>query len=238
MIDPGTAQRSPNAGRSPEKLCLRHLAARANPRSGPFSLAERAGTEQGRLRKPASGESRLKNRGYTSVTPEETAGQEAALDIGAWLRGLGLAQYEQLFRDNDVDSDLLPQPSLRASRSHRGGHRRPARGVRADLSVWRFLRTGVRRRAADRRGVAAAHSDVCRPRRLERTGGGSRPRGLRVAVRSYQDACAGAVASSAASSPSISATVCWPTSAGHGPVRMSSSRPSRRASPSSRRSPS
>ena len=29
MIDPGTAQRSPNAGRSPEKLCLRHLAARA-----------------------------------------------------------------------------------------------------------------------------------------------------------------------------------------------------------------
>jgi hypothetical protein len=59
MIDPGTAQRSPNAGRSPEKLCLRHLAARANPRSGPFGLAWRAGTEQGRLRKPASGEFRL-----------------------------------------------------------------------------------------------------------------------------------------------------------------------------------
>jgi hypothetical protein len=32
MIDPGIAQRSPNAARSPEKLCLRHLAARANPR--------------------------------------------------------------------------------------------------------------------------------------------------------------------------------------------------------------
>jgi hypothetical protein len=29
MINAGTAQRSPNAGRSPEKLCLRHLAARA-----------------------------------------------------------------------------------------------------------------------------------------------------------------------------------------------------------------
>ena len=59
MIDPGTAQRSPNAARSPEKLCLRHLAARANPCSGPFGLAWRAGTEQGRLRKPASGESRI-----------------------------------------------------------------------------------------------------------------------------------------------------------------------------------
>jgi hypothetical protein len=58
MIDPGTAQRSPNAGHSPEKLRLRHLAARANPRSGPFGLAWRAGTEQGRLRNPASGESR------------------------------------------------------------------------------------------------------------------------------------------------------------------------------------
>ena len=34
MIDPGTTQRAPNAGRSPEKLRLRHLAARANPRSG------------------------------------------------------------------------------------------------------------------------------------------------------------------------------------------------------------
>ena len=33
------------------------------------------------------------------------------MDIGAWLRGLGLGQYEQLFRDNDVDSDLLPQLS-------------------------------------------------------------------------------------------------------------------------------
>ena len=56
MIDPGTAQRSPNAGRSPEKLRLRHLAARANPRSGHFGLAWRSGTKQGRLRKPASGE--------------------------------------------------------------------------------------------------------------------------------------------------------------------------------------
>jgi class 3 adenylate cyclase len=30
------------------------------------------------------------------------------VDAGAWLRGLGLGQYEQAFRDNDVDADLLP----------------------------------------------------------------------------------------------------------------------------------
>ena len=30
------------------------------------------------------------------------------MDVGAWLRGLGLGQYEQAFRDNDIDADLLP----------------------------------------------------------------------------------------------------------------------------------
>ena len=31
------------------------------------------------------------------------------MDIGAWLRGLGLEHYEQAFRDNDIDADLLPE---------------------------------------------------------------------------------------------------------------------------------
>ena len=30
------------------------------------------------------------------------------MDVGAWLHGLGLGQYEQAFRDNDIDADLLP----------------------------------------------------------------------------------------------------------------------------------
>jgi hypothetical protein len=30
------------------------------------------------------------------------------LDIGIWLRGLGLARYEAAFRDNDVDAEVLP----------------------------------------------------------------------------------------------------------------------------------
>jgi class 3 adenylate cyclase len=30
------------------------------------------------------------------------------LDIGAWLRGLGLERYEPAFRGNDIDADLLP----------------------------------------------------------------------------------------------------------------------------------
>ncbi|MBV9251280.1 MAG: hypothetical protein JO227_18765 [Acetobacteraceae bacterium] len=29
------------------------------------------------------------------------------MDIGAWLRALGLGQYEQVFRDNAIDAEVL-----------------------------------------------------------------------------------------------------------------------------------
>ena len=31
------------------------------------------------------------------------------MDVGGWLRGLGLGQYEEKFRDNRIDADLLPR---------------------------------------------------------------------------------------------------------------------------------
>ena len=31
------------------------------------------------------------------------------MDVGGWLRGLGLGQYEEKFRDNEIDADLLPR---------------------------------------------------------------------------------------------------------------------------------
>ena len=30
------------------------------------------------------------------------------MDIGGWLRGLGLERYEQAFRENRIEADLLP----------------------------------------------------------------------------------------------------------------------------------
>jgi hypothetical protein len=33
---------------------------------------------------------------------------EATVDIAAWLKNLGLEQYETAFRDNAIDGDLLP----------------------------------------------------------------------------------------------------------------------------------
>src|SRR3984885_11601933 len=35
-------------------------------------------------------------------------GQEVAMDVADWLRGLGLERYEATFRENDVDAELLP----------------------------------------------------------------------------------------------------------------------------------
>ena len=29
------------------------------------------------------------------------------MDVAAWLYGLGLEQYAQLFRDNDIDGEIL-----------------------------------------------------------------------------------------------------------------------------------
>jgi hypothetical protein len=31
------------------------------------------------------------------------------MDVGGWLRGLGLGQYETNFRDNKINADLLPR---------------------------------------------------------------------------------------------------------------------------------
>jgi hypothetical protein len=33
----------------------------------------------------------------------------ASIDIGAWLRGLGLGQYEAAFRESKIDVDVLPE---------------------------------------------------------------------------------------------------------------------------------
>ena len=31
------------------------------------------------------------------------------MDVGGWLRSLGLSQYETLFRENDIDAEVLSE---------------------------------------------------------------------------------------------------------------------------------
>ena len=39
---------------------------------------------------------------------QREANRGAAMDVGAWLRGLGLEQYEAAFRENAIDDAVLP----------------------------------------------------------------------------------------------------------------------------------
>jgi hypothetical protein len=47
------------------------------------------------------------NRGKLPVREKQAAGE--AVDISAWLRGLDLAQYEPIFRENAIDGEILPE---------------------------------------------------------------------------------------------------------------------------------
>ena len=41
----------------------------------------------------------------------------ATTDVGEWLRGLDLGQYETLFRQNEISADVLPdltKPTLKS----------------------------------------------------------------------------------------------------------------------------
>src|SRR6516165_8414602 len=40
--------------------------------------------------------------------PALPCGGSAAMDVGEWLKGVGLGQYEATFRAHDIDVDVLP----------------------------------------------------------------------------------------------------------------------------------
>ena len=40
---------------------------------------------------------------------QREANRGAATDVGGWLRGLGLEQYEAAFRENKIDDRVLPR---------------------------------------------------------------------------------------------------------------------------------
>src|SRR6516164_8333371 len=70
------------------------------------------------------------------------------MDVGGWLRGLGLGQYEEKFRDNKIDVDLLPRLTVDDLR---------------DIGV---SAVGDRRRLLDAIGALAATTPPDAPTRL------------------------------------------------------------------------
>jgi class 3 adenylate cyclase len=130
--------------------------------------------------------------------------REAGVDIGAWLGGLGLGQYEAAFRDNDIDFGLLPSltaDDLRDLGVVSVGHRRRILDAVPKLSVAAECTPESPSTApdtieqpasghAERRQLTVMFVDL-----VDSTALANRldPEETRGVLRLYQDACAGAV---------------------------------------------
>jgi hypothetical protein len=44
--------------------------------------------------------------------PKQPLSVRDAVDIEAWLRELGLERYEQAFRENEIDAEILPKLTI------------------------------------------------------------------------------------------------------------------------------
>ena len=90
------------------------------------------------------------------------------MDVGGWLRSLGLGQYEALFRASDIDADILPElteadlEKLGVSLGHRKRLLRAISGLAAaEISAAPSAPTGAKPRdAAERRQLTVMFCDL------------------------------------------------------------------------------
>ncbi|MFY9969771.1 MAG: adenylate/guanylate cyclase domain-containing protein [Roseiarcus sp.] len=127
------------------------------------------------------------------------------MDIGRWLRSLGLAQYEAAFRDNEIDGDVLPKLTVEDLKDLGVavvGHRRkimsaietlnaPAAAL-AEAAHSPATQTSVPAAdAAERRQLTVMFSDLVGSTALSAR---LDPEDMRQVIRACQDACSGVVA--------------------------------------------
>ncbi|MEM7025336.1 MAG: adenylate/guanylate cyclase domain-containing protein, partial [Pseudomonadota bacterium] len=119
------------------------------------------------------------------------------MDVGAWLRGLGLERYEKAFRDNEVDALSLPHltaDDLKEIGVTAIGHRRRLLQAIADLGRQPGQVTpspaAPSQLEAERRQLTVLFCDLVGSTALS-----SRldPEDMREVIRAYQDTCAGVI---------------------------------------------
>ena len=121
------------------------------------------------------------------------------MDVGAWLRGLELAQYEGIFRESEIEADVLPELT-EADLEKLGlplGHRKRILKAIANLGdedksprPTRFVRPSSED-AAERRQLTVMFCDLAGSTALSAR---LDPEDMRQVIRAYQDACSGVVA--------------------------------------------
>ena len=120
------------------------------------------------------------------------------MDVAVWLRDLGLQQYEALFRENDIDAEVLSDltdadlEKIGVSLGHR---KRLLKAVAALASPAAPLPAATPippvADAAERRQLTVMFSDLVGSTALSAR---LDPEDMRDVIRAYQDACSGAVA--------------------------------------------
>ena len=159
------------------------------------------------------------------------------MDIGGWLRGLGLERYEHGFRENEIDLRVLPEltaDDLKELGVAAIGHRRRLLKAIADLAAERRAchrgrRAGCVPCERPARGRApAADGDVLRSGRLDGALDALDPEDLREASAPTSAVLPTRSAALMALSPNTWATGCWSISAIPRRMRMT---PSGRSAP-------
>ena len=147
------------------------------------------------------------------------------MDVGVWLRSLGLSHYEAAFADNSIDADILPDLSdsdLKELGLTLGDRKRLLKAI-ANLGAALTLPQPAgpptalpQSDAAERRQLTVMFCDL-----VDSTGLTARldPEDTRDVVRAYQDACSGRLRATTASSQSSWVMGYWPISAFHAPTR-------------------
>jgi class 3 adenylate cyclase len=120
------------------------------------------------------------------------------MDIGAWLRGLGLGQYEGTFRESEIEADVLPElteADLEKLGLPLGPRKRILKAI-ANLGVAQKTSGAEslghpQEDAAQRRQLTVMFCDLAGSTALSAR---LDPEDMRQVIRAYQDACSGVVA--------------------------------------------
>ncbi len=112
------------------------------------------------------------------------------MDVGVWLRDLGLGQYETLFREDDIDETVLPEltvDDLKDLGVVSVGHRRKIISAIDALNA----PSAALADAADRRQLTVVFCDLVGSTALSAR---LDPEDMRQVIHAYQDACSGVLA--------------------------------------------
>src|SRR5271169_5524579 len=121
------------------------------------------------------------------------------MDVAVWLRGLGLEQYETLFRKNDIDAEVLSDltdddlEKIGVSLGHRKRLLKAAAALAGPAPGPPVAATPIPpvAEAAERRQLTVMFCDLVGSTSLSAR---LDPEDTREVIRAYQDACSGAIA--------------------------------------------